>query len=308
MEQNALGGCFLILVWNQHINVSTSSSVLCCKAKAEGFLFLVFGLEQENECVLIFQNTIWEIVDPVGHLHHFCRRSFGQKLLCTFFVVFINVAWQRKHLLCILRCTLTEWLVTIYEHHTGHTALNNTPSGMMIHERFHYPAAHILHAVSDTTAHNRSENKLRQTVSDTQPVHLISWLRSWNHPPFRVYFLLTRTNSNDNKSVNIIPFGNKTIFLKKCNGREPLPCHCIFISSIISCFVAYTSSKNVSGCDGSNTSLQVMTVTRFSVSLRLVILWVQPGIISQTAQCNDHNSQWLIFINNKRDSNTYDCA
>ena len=41
----------------------------------------------------------------------------------------------------------------------------------------------------------------------------------------------------------------------------------------------YTFSKNVSGLFGSNTSLQVMTVTRSSVSDRLIMLWVQPGII-----------------------------
>lgn len=35
-----------------------------------------------------------------------------------------------------------------------------------------------------------------------------------------------------------------------------------------------TSSKNVSGREASNTSLQYITVTKSSVSLRLMILWV----------------------------------
>ena len=43
---------------------------------------------------------------------------------------------------------------------------------------------------------------------------------------------------------------------------------------------SYTTSKKVSGLFGSNTSLQVMTVTRSSVSDRLMMLCVQPGIIS----------------------------
>ena len=41
----------------------------------------------------------------------------------------------------------------------------------------------------------------------------------------------------------------------------------------------YTFSKNVSGFFGSKISLQVMTVTRSSVSERLMMLWVHPGII-----------------------------
>lgn len=41
----------------------------------------------------------------------------------------------------------------------------------------------------------------------------------------------------------------------------------------------YTFSKKVSGLFGSNTSLQVITVTRSSVSDRLTMLCVQPGII-----------------------------
>ena len=41
----------------------------------------------------------------------------------------------------------------------------------------------------------------------------------------------------------------------------------------------YTFSKKVSGLLGSNTSLQVITVTRSSVSDKLIILCVQPGII-----------------------------
>ena len=36
--------------------------------------------------------------------------------------------------------------------------------------------------------------------------------------------------------------------------------------------IFYTGSKNVSGCPGSKISLQVMTVTRSSVSDRLIIL------------------------------------
>lgn len=43
--------------------------------------------------------------------------------------------------------------------------------------------------------------------------------------------------------------------------------------------IPHTGSPNVSGCPGSKISLQVMTVTRFSVSLRLMILCVHPGII-----------------------------
>lgn len=41
----------------------------------------------------------------------------------------------------------------------------------------------------------------------------------------------------------------------------------------------YTGSKNVSGFSGLNISLHVITVTKFSVSLKLIILCVQPGII-----------------------------
>lgn len=43
--------------------------------------------------------------------------------------------------------------------------------------------------------------------------------------------------------------------------------------------VIQTFSKNVSGLCGLNTSLQVITVTRFSVSDRLMMLCVQPGIM-----------------------------
>ena len=39
----------------------------------------------------------------------------------------------------------------------------------------------------------------------------------------------------------------------------------------------YTFSKNVSGLLGSKISLQYITVTRFSVSLKLMMLWVYPG-------------------------------
>ena len=42
---------------------------------------------------------------------------------------------------------------------------------------------------------------------------------------------------------------------------------------------SYTGSKKVSGCLGLKISLQVITVTRFSVSDRLMMLWVQPGIM-----------------------------
>ena len=41
----------------------------------------------------------------------------------------------------------------------------------------------------------------------------------------------------------------------------------------------YTFSANVSGCSGLKISLQVITVTRFSVSDRLMMLCVQPGIM-----------------------------
>lgn len=41
----------------------------------------------------------------------------------------------------------------------------------------------------------------------------------------------------------------------------------------------HTGSKKVSGLFGSKISLQVITVTRSSVSLRLMMLCVQPGIM-----------------------------
>lgn len=41
----------------------------------------------------------------------------------------------------------------------------------------------------------------------------------------------------------------------------------------------YTGSKNVSGCPGSKISLHVITVTKSSVSDKLMILCVHPGII-----------------------------
>ena len=41
----------------------------------------------------------------------------------------------------------------------------------------------------------------------------------------------------------------------------------------------YTGSKKVSGFFGSNTSLQVITVTRSSVSDKLMMLCVHPGIM-----------------------------
>ena len=45
------------------------------------------------------------------------------------------------------------------------------------------------------------------------------------------------------------------------------------------CRIFHTGSKKVSGLFGSKTSLQVITVTRSSVSLRLMMLCVQPGIM-----------------------------
>ena len=44
-------------------------------------------------------------------------------------------------------------------------------------------------------------------------------------------------------------------------------------------FYFFTGSKNVSGCFGSKISLHVITVTRFSVSDKLIMLCVHPGII-----------------------------
>lgn len=41
----------------------------------------------------------------------------------------------------------------------------------------------------------------------------------------------------------------------------------------------YTGSKNVSGCVGSKISLHVITVTKSSISDKLIILCVHPGIM-----------------------------
>ena len=55
----------------------------------------------------------------------------------------------------------------------------------------------------------------------------------------------------------------------------------------------YTFSKNVSGRAGSNCSFAHIRVTRFSVSLKLMMLWVYPGI---TKGQHWHNTKWEFFI------------
>ena len=57
-------------------------------------------------------------------------------------------------------------------------------------------------------------------------------------------------------------------------------CFEIYFKSVdVAKITHYTGSPKVSGLLGLKISLQVITVTRFSVSLRLMILCVQPGII-----------------------------
>ena len=59
------------------------------------------------------------------------------------------------------------------------------------------------------------------------------------------------------------------------------PCKIVFHKNLLTSTSthSYTGSKKVSGWLGLKISLQVITVTRFSVSDRLMMLWVQPGIM-----------------------------
>ena len=59
------------------------------------------------------------------------------------------------------------------------------------------------------------------------------------------------------------------------------PCKIVFhiILLLTTSIFFYTGSKKVSGWSGLKISLQVITVTRFSVSDRLIMLCVQPGIM-----------------------------
>ena len=69
--------------------------------------------------------------------------------------------------------------------------------------------------------------------------------------------------------------------LDNLRGGQVLPIQTVTVPHSFKHLISglYTFSKKVSGLLGSNTSLQVITVTRSSVSDKLIILCVQPGII-----------------------------
>ena len=81
--------------------------------------------------------------------------------------------------------------------------------------------------------------------------------------------------------------GRVGIVIQKVNSLvcPDLRCNVFDLAPILACaqnhqpHQSFTFSKNVSGLFGSKISLQVITVTKSSVSLRLMMLCVQPGIM-----------------------------